>query len=93
MIRLYKYSCNERRYLMVDGRGAEVTRFCREDSSHALCLVHGVDMIAVLKESICADFALECHGFGAVERSVRSLLRQFCHARQDVPSPLLTFLA
>lgn len=30
-------------------------------------------MIAVLKESICADFALECHGFGSGEVSSESL--------------------
>ena len=58
---------------MVDGRGAEVPRFCREDSSHALCLVHDVDMIAVLKESERADFVLECHGFRSVDAASNAL--------------------
>lgn len=59
MIRIYKYSCEGRSFLMVDGRQGDVSSFRRSRKVHALCVINALDGIAILDKSETADFKLE----------------------------------
>lgn len=62
MIRIYKYSEDQRQFLMVDGRNVEVPRFRKKADIHSLCLLHQTDAIAIIDEaSASADYKLECY--------------------------------
>lgn len=62
MIRIYKYSEDQRQFLMVDGRNVEVPRFRKKADIHSLCLLHQTDAIAIIDEvSDSADYKLECY--------------------------------
>lgn len=59
MLRIYSYSEGENNFMMVDGRQNDVSRFCSRKTVCSLCCIHGVDGIAVMKESGIADFRME----------------------------------
>lgn len=74
MIRIYKYSEDQRQFLMVDGRNVEVPRFRKKADIHSLCLLHQTDAIAIIDEASAsadssvnantnarADYKLECY--------------------------------
>lgn len=58
MIRFYEYKASDKHYLLIDGRQLNVDRFKRRDMAHALCLQYGTDAMAVVEESVTADFGI-----------------------------------
>lgn len=62
MIRIYKYSEDQRQFLMVDGRNVEVPRFRKKADIHSLCLLHQTDAIAIIDEaSASADSSVNAN--------------------------------
>lgn len=61
MIRMYKYSSGNEHLILVDGRDVEIPRFRKAQEIHTLCLINGVQHLAILDRSEVADFRLECY--------------------------------
>ena len=59
MLRIYSYSEGENKFLMVDGRQNDVSRFCNRKTVRSMCLIHSLTGITVIKPSIEADFRIE----------------------------------
>lgn len=63
MIRIYRYSEGEHSFMMIDGRDVDIPRFRKPREVHSLCLLHGVDGLAIVNKSELADFKLEFFPF------------------------------
>lgn len=59
MLRFYKYSGAGNRFVVIDGRIMDASRFKRPDVVHALCLQNGTDGLMILENSQEADFRME----------------------------------
>lgn len=64
MVRMFRYAESEdgqdfgRTYVLIDGTNGDVSRFTRGRICHSLCIMTGVDGIAVLEKSGDCDFRL-----------------------------------
>lgn len=59
MIRMYVYTAGDEKFVAIDGRDVMIPRFRDRRTTHALCLMNGLDGTLVLSNADEVDFRLE----------------------------------
>lgn len=71
MFTMYRYSSGDSRFLMIDGRNSDVSRFRKKDFLHSLCLIHGFSGAVILDKALSADssadFRMEFYSSDGIE--------------------------
>lgn len=60
---MHLYSYQDRTFLLIDGRSSNVRRFGMASVVHALCVMHSLDAVLILRKNGCpeADFSSEAY--------------------------------
>ena len=84
MIRMYVYKAGDEKLVAIDGRDVMIPRFRNRRTTHALCLMNGLDGTIVLDNADDADFRLEYRSKDGMETEPTEAARRCAVAFADL---------